>query len=787
MAINPENVDTVTVPELDTLALALTNLFAHSAPTGKLGKATINALVNFIAPYVASVGASAYVPISGNVLPTPAITNGFSLIGKGTFTRVGQSNIVTTGDINIISWNGTEWVLTREITIDLSDYVLTSDLDKVRQLGFIEGNKTVVINWQAMQVKILADTNIFDGKTEHYIAAQTIAIPSGIINLFLALNKSTNALQVIGLSSLTEDHLIAVAFNADFSRGYDVVYGNPSAISMIVSPQGNRVDKESLIYRRGNIQLPIKAVSGGTDLQDLNFEVKSIQTKSNFTLPIYEEGFESVYAMSESFQFLNLSAGDINPGVDNASVRLLKSSGTTDKHEAFKTFINNMTCGIKMEIDVIDDNNCMPEIGFFRSPTNNYFFRYDKTAGNCNLQFYNDGAVTQYTSDPTDINFAYLTVPYKLMLMINNRYAFVLGEKNGQYYTLSAINMQTAIGYDFYTNPRFAVLSAGAFFPGSSPAGSSIRYKNLSVGYGSGMSSAADIKVVKNTDGSIYKDLTGCIYITCSGHYGARVETQGPIIIYKLNLKTFERTFTALILSRNQDGQVAGDCSATILRDETEDKWIYSASPFGGVNNNQRLVIGQTDENILYGFHIVNTILITMPTATVGGITVTGNDVGGVWDFDFIRDPSNGKWKGVLKEGHYYEADTPYGTWTLIRPVNGGYEGATICKVNGKYLYTSNNGTTSGIQIYELATGTNLGELKVDKYAKTHNSSIGDGYLYPTPSWGSVISDFENGKSHYYLFLFSLRSFESKQFGYGDFWAYKANELNVGDEFFKTF
>lgn len=118
MAIDPENIDTVTIPELDTVALALTNLFAHSAPNGKMGKASINALAVFIAPYVASVGASGYVEVTGNTLPAPEIDSAFSIVGKGTY-----SGIVANGDLNLLSWDGSTWSLTKEINLDLSGFV----------------------------------------------------------------------------------------------------------------------------------------------------------------------------------------------------------------------------------------------------------------------------------------------------------------------------------------------------------------------------------------------------------------------------------------------------------------------------------------------------------------------------------------------------------------------------------------------------------------------------------------------------------------------------------------
>lgn len=122
MAIDPNNVDTVTVPELDTAALALTNLFAHSAPNGQLNKATIQALVDFISPYISALGASEYINITDTALPDPVTDNNWSILAGGTYTQTGEADLVLTGDLNIVFWNGTTWAITKEITVNLSGY-----------------------------------------------------------------------------------------------------------------------------------------------------------------------------------------------------------------------------------------------------------------------------------------------------------------------------------------------------------------------------------------------------------------------------------------------------------------------------------------------------------------------------------------------------------------------------------------------------------------------------------------------------------------------------------------
>jgi hypothetical protein len=167
MAINPENVDTVTVPQLDTVALALTNLFAHSAPNGTLGKATINSLATFVAPYIASVGASGYVEVVGSVLPDPVITNGYSLVGAGNYTQTGEANLLAAGIINLISWNGTTWSLTKEFTIDLSAIQETIN----PEVGYIScanptvdwENPTVDSDWRSATTECI-EGDVFDIK-----------------------------------------------------------------------------------------------------------------------------------------------------------------------------------------------------------------------------------------------------------------------------------------------------------------------------------------------------------------------------------------------------------------------------------------------------------------------------------------------------------------------------------------------------------------------------------------------------------------------------------------------
>jgi len=129
MAINPDNIDVVTIPQLENVTLALDRLFPHAATNGQLGKATINELANFIAPYVASIGASEYIEVSGSVLPNPTVTNGFTFVPSGDYTQSAGPTLSPVGFLNILTLAGDVWSVTKEILIDFSNYVTKEYFD----------------------------------------------------------------------------------------------------------------------------------------------------------------------------------------------------------------------------------------------------------------------------------------------------------------------------------------------------------------------------------------------------------------------------------------------------------------------------------------------------------------------------------------------------------------------------------------------------------------------------------------------------------------------------------
>lgn len=145
MSINPENVDLVTVNNLETIELELSRFFAHCGSDGKLGKSKISDLAVFVAPYIASAGGSQFIEVSSFVLPDPEIESGFSFVGKGTYSQTGDPDLVLNGDINLISWNSATWEMLQEIDIDLSDYAKTEDINKFN-LSFDYSNGYILTN-----------------------------------------------------------------------------------------------------------------------------------------------------------------------------------------------------------------------------------------------------------------------------------------------------------------------------------------------------------------------------------------------------------------------------------------------------------------------------------------------------------------------------------------------------------------------------------------------------------------------------------------------------------------
>jgi len=123
--------ETVTIPELDPLVLALQTFLTGSNAVGKAGKFTANDLVAFIAPYVSSAGSSGYIATLGDTLPTPGGGgNYFTITGSGTY-----GGIVASGILNIWSYVSGVWSLTKQI-----------DTGVKKELGGLVGDGMVSID-----------------------------------------------------------------------------------------------------------------------------------------------------------------------------------------------------------------------------------------------------------------------------------------------------------------------------------------------------------------------------------------------------------------------------------------------------------------------------------------------------------------------------------------------------------------------------------------------------------------------------------------------------------------
>lgn len=153
MAINPELIETKTIPQLPDLALALENFFAHSGANGIAGKATINQLVTLISTQIPALDSSPFVPNTGTPLPNPIEKpTAITFVGVGTFDQTTGADVVTTEELNVLFWssNGTTgtWTIGVAIPINLIDYILKADVKDIGLFdeAYIQVNKNIASN-----------------------------------------------------------------------------------------------------------------------------------------------------------------------------------------------------------------------------------------------------------------------------------------------------------------------------------------------------------------------------------------------------------------------------------------------------------------------------------------------------------------------------------------------------------------------------------------------------------------------------------------------------------------
>ena len=130
MAINPENITTVRVDQLNNLGLTLESLFPHTVGT-ELTSSPISDLVTLVANAIESTEALGFLPISvtdGQQLPDIPTNPGFFLAGAGTYLNVnGFPDLVCTENLNVIMTVDDHW----EIAVQIAVNPLTGSVQSV--------------------------------------------------------------------------------------------------------------------------------------------------------------------------------------------------------------------------------------------------------------------------------------------------------------------------------------------------------------------------------------------------------------------------------------------------------------------------------------------------------------------------------------------------------------------------------------------------------------------------------------------------------------------------------
>ena len=131
--------ETITIPALPDLTLAIGTFLEGSNADQKSGKFTAAQLASFLAPYVSAVGSSGYVAAVGSTLPTPTGDPKFSIIFKGVYSQGSGDNINATGDLNVVTYNGTTWALTASLDLEQEQYLTSSSQNLFNPAAAIDG------------------------------------------------------------------------------------------------------------------------------------------------------------------------------------------------------------------------------------------------------------------------------------------------------------------------------------------------------------------------------------------------------------------------------------------------------------------------------------------------------------------------------------------------------------------------------------------------------------------------------------------------------------------------
>lgn len=93
-------------------------------------------------PFAIQYDGGAYVNVSSTSLPSPSIDVGYSIVSAGTYTRVGQPDIVIeSGNIGVIYWDGSQWYLQQSWFAGGRGII---DVEKTGSIGLVD---TYTINY----------------------------------------------------------------------------------------------------------------------------------------------------------------------------------------------------------------------------------------------------------------------------------------------------------------------------------------------------------------------------------------------------------------------------------------------------------------------------------------------------------------------------------------------------------------------------------------------------------------------------------------------------------------
>lgn len=251
MSINPNDVDVITVDKLDDLTIALSSFFAHTNLNGKLGKATIQDLATFLTPIISQIGSSGFVAISGTVMPNPGVPSAFAFVGAGTFTKVGQANVVTIEPLNLLGWNGSIWSLLFGIPIDLTGYVAKTDIINDLTTGGIQKALS------AEQGKLINQLFLRKNPQTDYLLSLVKYTPNLYIDSNVQLDKYINPAN--GAVTTLTNPIISDYIPVDPAKTYSIKFGVDLGLTNFKTISFYNSSKVSIGYssRNNSTGLPV--------------------------------------------------------------------------------------------------------------------------------------------------------------------------------------------------------------------------------------------------------------------------------------------------------------------------------------------------------------------------------------------------------------------------------------------------------------------------------------------------------------------------------------------------